>query len=330
VCEESVSDAFEQVRGRLASARSLLIIAHARPDGDTLGSCAALRLAARAAGKDAQIVVPDVLPGRYEFLFADRRPVPPEQFDHLATRSDLLVVLDTCARMQLDDIAESLERYRDKTVVIDHHSTRDELGAVRWIDTTASATGIMLGELLTELDWPMGPETLEALLVAVGSDTGWFRYSNTDARTLRTVADWVASGVQIDETYSKLYESGTVGRIRLLHRMLGSLELHCDQKLAVMTLLDEDFRQAGAAHAETEDLVNEAFRIGSVRAAVLLVESPEAVRVSLRSRGGVDVAALAQRFGGGGHARAAGFRTRGQVEPVKHELIREFQEQFGG
>ncbi len=328
MCVKSASDAFEQARTRLAQGVRVLVVTHARPDGDALGSAVALATAGRAAGKEVQIIVPDVIPGRYEFLFDRRRPAPPEQFDTFAARADVILVLDTCAHAQLDELAGPLGKYRQKTVVVDHHATRDDVGAVQWVDTSAAATGVMVCELLGALGWALEPTVVEALMVAITSDTGWLRFANTDGRALRAVALLVDEGARPDEIYAKLHESDSIGRLRLLQRMLGSLELHSDDKLAVMTLLKDDFAQAGAAYAETENLVNEAFRLKSVEAVILLVEMEGAVRISLRSNGGVDVAELAERFGGGGHARAAGARITDDIDLVKQRFISAVDEEL--
>ena len=126
------------------------------------------------------------------------------------------------------------------------------------------------------------------------------------------------------------FQSDTPARLALIQRMLASLQLHHDGALAVMTLLGGDFTETGAGYDQTENLVNEAFRIGTVEASILLVEMPDKTRVSLRSREHVDVAALAGQFGGGGHARAAGLRSDLPVDQLAEMLIAAFGEAMGG
>jgi phosphoesterase RecJ-like protein len=174
----------------------------------------------------------------------------------------------------------------------------------------------------------------EALAVAITSDTGWLRFANTDSRCLRTVARLLedgpsGAGVRMDKLYMRLFQCDRPQRLRLTARMLQSLELHCGDRLATMMIRKADFDATGALPEETENLVNEALRMACVETAILLVENGPApdgggpiVRVSLRSRDEVDVAAVAARFGGGGHARAAGVRQAVPIEKLRDELVK--------
>jgi len=320
VCATSAESEFDELARRLADAGSLVVVTHERPDGDALGSAMALVRAARAAGKKADFILPEPVPRQYAFLFADEAPLPGGQFDELADGADAVVVVDTCAFGQLAALAEGLRKRRAKTLVIDHHLTRDAVGAVEWTDTTAAAVGVMVLELLGALAWRIDGRTAEALATAIVSDTGWLRFSNTDARCLRALARLVEMGVRGDELYCRLHQSDRPHRLRLLERMLASIELRCDDRLAVMCLLADDFRQSGAHYDETENLINEALRVETVEAVALLVENADCIRASLRSRRFVDVAAVAERFGGGGHARAAGFRCEQPIAEVKSRV----------
>lgn len=298
------------------------MIAHCRPDGDTLGSMLALTTSARAAGKIAHMMVDDEIPAKYGFLFPHERPLRGTALDALAESVDRIVIVDTSAVSQLDNLAPVLGRYSQKTVVIDHHAPGDRIAAVQWTDTTAAAAGVMVAQLLAALEWPVGPVEAEALLAAVTSDTGWFRFANTNPAALRLAADWVAMGVRPDELYARLYQTARPQQLALVARMLGTLELYHNDKLAVMTIRRADFAATGARGDETENLVNEALRIGSVETVALLVENEgPLVRVNLRSREAVDVAALAREFGGGGHRRAAGLRSSEPIDALKKRLV---------
>jgi phosphoesterase RecJ-like protein len=324
---------FAEILERLRAAKRLLCVTHSRPDGDTLGSAAAVVKSARLAGKQAGLVVPDRVPARYEFLF-DAPPAGVADFESLADAADTIIVLDTSAAAQLDGVAEGLRRRRDKVIVVDHHATSEDLGAVQWVDTSAAAAGVLAEEIIEALGWPMDLAAAEALAVAITSDTGWLRFANTDARCLRTVARLLepgpsGAGVRMDKLYMRLFQCDRPQRLRLTARMLQSLELHCSERLATMMIRKADFDATGALPEETENLVNEALRMACVETAILLVENGPApdgggpiVRVSLRSRDEVDVAAVAARFGGGGHARAAGIRAAMPIEKFRDELVK--------
>jgi len=319
--DDTKLDAPAAIARRLRDARSMLVVTHGRSDGDALGSMVALADAAEAAGKRAELLVPDDPPQRYGFLLGDRTCARAEDFASLADTCDLVVIVDTSAFAQLDDLEGELRPRRDKIVVIDHHATADDVGAVCWRDTGAAAAGVMVAELLDALGWPIGPAAAEALVAAIATDTGWLQFANTDGRCLRTVARLVDAGVRTDKLYRKIYQTDRRERLALIGRVLAGLELHCDGRLAAMTIRKADFAATGARADETENLVNESLRLAGVETAILLVENSDCVRVSLRSRDEVDVAAVARSFGGGGHPRAAGLRLDRDLDTLKHQLI---------
>ena len=311
----------ERIAARLSAADRLLIVTHARPDGDAVGAMAALAAAARAAGKSARTLVPGGVPERWMFLFPEARPAGTERFAALADEADLVVVVDTCAFAQLDGLEGALRARRDKIVVLDHHATRDDVGSVQWIDTSAAAAGVMVAELLEAMSWPVTPAVAEALMTAVTTDTGWLRFANTDGRCLRAAAKLLDAGVRPDELYSRLYEADRPERLRLLTRALASLRLEADGRIATMSLRGADFTETGARADETENFVNEALRIGCVEVAILLAETGDCTRVSLRSRGAVDVSQVARAFGGGGLVRAAGLRAPEDIDALARKLV---------
>ena len=321
----------KQIVERFDNARSLLCLTHVHADGDGLGSMAAIVQAARETGAAVAPMVHEPVPRRYEFLFRGPHEASlaySASFESLAAQADLVVLLDTCSRSQLGALSEPIDAVREKTVVIDHHVTCDDIGSVRWIDTSAAAVGVMILELLEALDWPIRPHTAQVLAAAIVSDTGWVRFSNTDGRALRAFAKLLDAGATASELYERIYQGDRLERVRLMGRVLGNLELYCDGRLAVMVLRKADFRQTGARSDETENLINEAMRLGSVEVAVMLVENLQQdgadagwVRVSFRSRKKVDVARIGARFGGGGHERAAGFRSDEKLDVLKTQII---------
>lgn len=321
MCANCSDSALERVADRLKPARSILAVTHSRPDGDGLGSMLALALAAEAAAKKAAMLLPDAIPLRYRFLFASRKPAGKERFAELSDGAEVIVILDTSVLQQLEGLEGQIVARREKLVVIDHHATTGRLADVQWIDTSAAAVGVMAMELIDALGWPVGPETAEALLVAITADTGWFQFANTDSRCLRAAARLLESGLRAERLYRKLFQSDRPERLRLAARMLASLELHCGGRLAVMTITKDDFLACGARPEETENLVNEALRIGGVEVAVLLVEQDRFVRASLRSREAIDVAEIARRLGGGGHPRAAGVKSTDSLDSLKDGVI---------
>lgn len=307
----------------------IVLCTHVNPDGDGLGSMLALARAGRSAGKTVTPTVLGTVPRKYAFLFPDEDPADEHRFAQLATEADLVVVLDTSAPEQLAPVLDTLRNSREKVVVVDHHAAGGDIGQAQWVDPTAAAAGLMVGELIQRLGWDIDARTATHLSTAVLTDTGWLRFSNTDGRTLRAVADWFDRGVSPDELYDRLFQRDRVERLRLMALAIDSLELFCRSRLAVMMLRAGDFAHAGASRDETENIINEALRIETVEVAVMLVETPERIRVSLRSRGEVDVSTIAASMGGGGHARAAGLKADGPIALVRDQLVRTCRKALG-
>jgi len=315
---------FREAGARIDRVDEVLILSHHRPDGDAIGSTVAARAVLRQRGKRVPAFLLDPVPQRYRKLVGNG---PIEVWDpavhgtHLE-RAQAVLVLDTASWLQLEAVQDPLRRVEDRVIVVDHHQTQDGLGGLQLIDRTAAATGLLLYEWFCALAWPMPRIAQDGLFAALATDTGWFRFSNADARAMRAAAELVQAGVASHEVYEAIYWSESAARIALTTRALDSLRLYANDRLAVMQLDQACFRDCHAERSDSEDLINEPMRIGSVLVSVFLVEQPDGrVRVSLRSKGQVDVAGLAARWGGGGHARAAGYRADGPMAAANAAIV---------
>jgi len=311
--------------------RMPLVITHRRPDGDALGAQVAMALALRRRGLEPQVVLFEPFPPRYALLeSAVKWYLWDETRDVLGTECDAVVILDTCSVSQLEPIAEYLAR-APRTLVIDHHATRDAIGTregdLRVFDETAAATCLIVAEWLRAVGVSIDGMMATALFTGIATDCGWFRFSNTDARALRVVTKLVEAGAEPSAIHRTIYQQDQPSKLRLIARMLDGLQLHADGRLVVMALRPADFAAVGADDSMTEDLVNEATRLGCAEAVVLFTEPSDGeIRVNFRSKQKLDVSSLATRFGGGGHARAAGARLRGQWDYVVPRVIAEVVE----
>jgi phosphoesterase RecJ-like protein len=253
--------------------------------------------------------------------------------DVVATDCDAAIILDTSSLSQLEPALQYLGR-APRTAVIDHHVTHDAIGErdgdLRVFDDTASAACLIVGEWMKATGIPLDKPVGTALFTGIATDTGWFRFSNTDARTLRLAADLAEIGVEMNAIYRLIHQQDPLAKLRLISRLLDSIQLHADGKLAVMTLREEDFKATGADRGMTEELVNEATRLGCAEAVILFTEDEDRVRANFRSKRLLDVSALASRFGGGGHARAAGARLHGEWDKVVPRVIAETVEALHG
>ncbi len=322
----------EQAVALIKKSESILITTHTKPDGDACGCVAAMCAALGALGKKIKPLMLSPVPQWYEFLFNERIAVLSEdvQLEELAAgRFDLVVIVDTNSASQLPGFDEYLKQSNAAVLVIDHHETSDGLGDVEVIDRSAAAAGLIVLDLIKHAGWPVTERIAEALFVAVATDTGWFQFSNTDSRSYRACAELIDAGAKPTHIYASLYQNFSQQRFRLMVSMLNSLELHLDGRYAAMQITQQDFERTGAAYSDTENLINEAHRMGTVRASALFIELKDGrIRCSLRSREGPDVSQIAAQFGGGGHTTAAGTYLPGPLENAKQLILAEMKKRL--
>jgi phosphoesterase RecJ-like protein len=329
------SNDFQKAVELINKSGNILLTTHARPDGDACGSVVAMYDTLAALGKKAKLILLSEVPEWYEFLFTEKVTLLGEdiQLEELIQgrfcKPDLLIIIDTNSYNQLHKFAEFLKQNDKPVLVIDHHVTSDNLGDVELIDTSAAATALIVLDLLKHANWPITEKIALSLFVAVATDTGWFQFTNTDSRVYRSCADLIDAGVKPTRIYRDMYHNLSPQRFKLMATMLSTLELHLNGRYATQHLLHTDFQQTGAAFKDTENLIDECRRIGTVEAAALFVELPDSrVKCSLRSNGTIDVRKIAQKFGGGGHTAASGVHMQGPLENVKQLIFEQVKEQF--
>ncbi|MGC4033533.1 MAG: bifunctional oligoribonuclease/PAP phosphatase NrnA [Tepidisphaeraceae bacterium] len=322
----------------LAKTKKVLVTAHARPDGDALGSTAALVLGLRQKGIAADVLLQPKIPGKYAFVYeaagltyTPADPALPESFT--LAGYDALVVVDTGTWSQLPGLRPHVEAFTGRKLVIDHHLTQEDWADVKLVDTAAGAACEIVAELLQQWDIPLDKQIGEALYVGLVSDTGWFQYSNTRPYALRLAAMLLEAGVDADRLYQRLYQNERPQRILLQARAMPSLDLLADGRVAMMTIRRDDLLAVDATTNDTEGLINVPLAVAKVAVSIVLSEPLEpdgAVRCSFRSKGQIDVAAFAQNFGGGGHARAAGAKIPGTLDTAKAAIVEKLLAQFAG
>lgn len=293
----------ERMLTSMKQAQRVVLIAHVSPDGDTLGSALALRLALLAIGAVADVVCQDAVPELYATLPGAGTVVPPEK---VAGRVyDLAVAVDVSDALRMGDCSPVFEAARSR-MVVDHHGTNTRFGEENWVDPDASATGVLVLQLVRALDAELTPEIARCLFVALSTDTGHFQYQNTNAQALRAAADCVEARIDVAQITEGLYRERPRAKTELLACALRSLRFERGGRLAYMQLSRADFERCGASDAMSEGLINYAIETQGVKVAFLARENGAGVKFSLRSRPPYDVAAVCKRFGGGGHVFAAG------------------------
>jgi phosphoesterase RecJ-like protein len=301
-----------------------VLTTHVRPDGDGLGSMLALAdvLEAPPLSKTVRMTVASTLPPRYDFLDPARRIRRFESPGEPYRDADAAIVLDTGTWNQLGDFGTLLRSLPAAKAVIDHHLTQDDLGALRMVDTTAEATGRLVHQAILALGVPLPASAAHALFVALAMDTGWFRHSNTTPATFTLAADLVRAGARATEAYECLFEQNTLARLKLMGLVLARLQLAHGGKVAHTEIRRDDYAATGATPQDSEDLINYTRSVEGVEVGLLLMEQPRGgVKISFRSRQRIDVARLAERFGGGGHRLASGAILETTLDEARRRVL---------
>jgi phosphoesterase RecJ-like protein len=312
---------FDQIGRVLREHNTIAILSHVRPDGDALGSELALGLSLRQLGKDVKIWNEEGMLEKYSFLpRAELLSQPPAEPQDV----DLAVALDTAIQNRLGTAAEAI-RSAKLWINIDHHVSNPGYGDLVYIDPTAPATGQILFELIKSEKLPLDHEIAENLFVAISTDTGSFQYPNTTARTFEIAGELVRQGLNVGEIGQKTYENYPRRRLELLRELLRTMRFDADGRVASFGLELKTAAELGVIPEDNEGLIDHLRAIRGVIVAVFFEELAEGkVRVSMRSKSeAVDVSAICQKFGGGGHKLAAGARIRGTLAEVSARVLEE-------
>ncbi len=311
---------------------NFLLTTHLNPDGDGIGSEVAMALWLRARGKHARVLNDSVLPHPFAFLVHD---VTMESWEsELAERrfdeADALVVLDTGNRQRIGRLAELIDRHAIAVAVIDHHVSHQGFGQVNVIEPGASATGEIVYDLIREGGDAITVPMAEALYVALMTDTGGFRYSNTDSDAHRMAAELLGYGLDPQRLFAQVHAQASAGRLRFFGEVLSALELLDDGRVAVLEAAPEQFQKHALTGADTEGLVDMPRSVAGVEVVVLFSEiEPGKVKVSMRSTGRVAIDRVASRLGGGGHPHAAGVLIKSTRPEARARILPELSRVVG-
>lgn len=304
-----------QVVEVIESKRTFAITSHIRPDGDSLGSSLGLYWLLRALDKDVEVIMRDPVPHSYQQLPGAREVRVTSAVD----RPYQAVFVIECSDITRPGLADLEKQF---VVNIDHHSTTALFGTVNWIDSTASAVGEMIYNLCKATGVRVTKEIAECVYTALITDTGSFHYSNTTERTFKVASELVRTGVKPAKTAEAVFASYPWTRIQLLGEVLSTAKRDDSGHVACMRQSLDMQRRIGASDEDADGFVNYPLTVGEVEAVALLKEcAPGVYRTSLRSKGDVNVARVAEKFGGGGHRNAAGCTLEGPWELVEKEIV---------
>jgi len=318
---------FEQIGQALRENQRFAVLGHVRPDGDALGSQLALGLSLKKLGKDVRIWNEEGMLEKYSFLpnanLLTKPPAEPEDVD-------VAIALDTAIQNRLGTALPAV-RSAKVWINIDHHPSNPGYGDLVYVDPDSPATGQILFELIKSEKLPVDFAIAENLYVAISTDTGSFQYPNTTARTFEIAAELVRAGVDVGLISQLTYENYPRRRVELLRDLLGTMRFDANDRVASFGLNLATAKKLGVLPEDNEGLIDHLRAIRGVIVAVFFEELADGkVRVSMRSKNEkVNVCAICEKFGGGGHVLAAGARVRGSLAEVERKILEEVRDVVG-
>jgi phosphoesterase RecJ-like protein len=309
----------EDLLKKIRQGNRFLLTSHINPDGDAIGSALGLARILRRMGKGAVVWNRDTTPTIYRPLPGSERihtgEEPPAGFPDMF---DAIVVLE-CPSPDRTGVEQHLSAR--PIINIDHHLGNQCYGAINWVDSAAPAVGEMIYRLAQGLKMSLDPETAGCLYLTLVTDTGGFRFSNATPAAFEAAASLVRDGAHPEQVSRWLYESQPLAVVKLVGEMLQTLQIHDGGRIATTRLTPEMFERVGAAPGDSEGLIDYPRSIAGVDAVALIRQREDGThKVSLRSRGEVDVEKIARHHGGGGHRNAAGFVLEGDGEEVRQRV----------
>lgn len=294
----------EAVKARILENASFLVVPHEDPDGDTLGSATGLSQALKSLGKSVQIFLPKPPSPMYLWMADLYQEFAVDALEKIKPHQVIIVV--DCGSTQL--IKASAPLLKEGSVInIDHHGDNGRYGQINWVDGSYASTTMMIYDLIRSLQVPLTSPIVVPLYAGLVTDTGNFAFSNTNSRVFEMAAQCASFGVTPYEIYSRLFESRPINSLKLLGLALSRIETNPQKNIGWISVGKEMLKEAGALPSETDGIINYLRTIDSLQVALVFRENENGkIKVSLRSKSGIDVNRIAKEFGGGGHPKAAG------------------------
>ena len=307
----------------LNRSEEIAILPHISADGDALGSSLAMALALKILGKKVKVILEEDIPQIYSFLPGRQLS---EVYSDKEKKYETVVALDTG---DIDRLGKRLEIFENAklTINIDHHNTNSEFAFHNYVSTDSAAVGEIIYKLVKMMGVNPDKDISTCLYIAIVTDTGGFRYSNTTSLTHQIISDLIINGINIAEISQLIFDSTSYEKVMLMGSAIHALELLENGKVAFITLTNEIIKLTGAKEEEYDGIVNIGRNIRGVKVAAMLrqLENGE-IKVNLRSSSDLDVSAIASSYAGGGHKKAAGYTTRGTLTDVRKQLLDDIRE----
>lgn len=320
---------YEQLYSRIQQCSTIGVTSHFRPDGDAIGSTLALGLALQAMGKKVYMWNEDGVPARYAFLEGTEQILPlPEE---VPADLEMLICVDTGDWKRLGDVSQRLFAEFPLIVNIDHHGTNTRYGHVHVIEPETAACAFVLFNILREWGVELTRPMADALYVGISTDTGSFQYGSTTPAVMHAAGELLAAGVDVADVNRRVYQEVPYTALLMQREVLNNMVVEADGQLAHYSMPGGRKAELGVGLEDTKDLVDVVRVLQGVRAALIFEDLEDGrIRVSLRSKDpAVNVAAIASRFGGGGHAMASGIRMRGTLEDCRAQVLAATRKELG-
>jgi bifunctional oligoribonuclease and PAP phosphatase NrnA len=317
----------KNLSNRIQAAQSILLSTHRQCDGDGLGAQLALFHSLKAAGRNVHVINVDPTPKKYRFLQPDRWIQYFETDSKLPDSADLGLIFDTNDERLVEPLFTQMKKVCKTVAFVDHHPvlkqgpspTKDS-----WIDVTSASTGEMSYRLIKEMGLPINREVARALYTSITFDTQLYRFVRNSPMSHRIAAEMMEHGIDTEEIHRHLFGNQTVQKMAFLARALGQIEYFADGKLAILRLKDADLFHYNLEPDDSRDVIDMLMNIETLEAAALFREdSKNEYKISLRSKGKIEVLSVAENIGGGGHVHAAGAFVRGAYEEMKERVVNE-------
>jgi len=307
---------FSKIFEKIKKSNKIAIFSHTRPDGDTIGGVLALKKGLQSLGKQCDCFCDMAISERFLFLpQADTYQLHPQE------KYDLYIAID-CG--ELARLGENYIYFENKnnTINIDHHMTNDKFASINVVEKYASTCEIVF-ELLNFIGVQFDADIAKCLYVGISTDTGNFSHSNTDKHVFECASNLIGFGIDVAEINFILYKNTSLQRTKLLGKVISRIRRYCDDKITLIYILKSDLDEIGAKQSDTEGFIDYATNVSGTEVGVSICQHNEnSYKISMRSRGDVDVSRICSEFGGGGHKKASGCMISGFFEDVVDKVVR--------
>jgi len=323
-----MNNCLKEIGEAIKKSTRILITGHVFPDGDSIGSVLGLGLTLESLKKDVVMVMQDKVPEIYQFLPGSAKIRLPQEVSSFLP--DIIIFLD-CTDMERAGTVWFEECVKDSVVInIDHHISNQHFGTLKYVDSQAAATSQIICRLLWEMGWGCSKEAATALYTGIVMDTGSFQYQNTSSEVLRTAADLLEKGIDLNDIRENLYENKSLDSLRVISLAINKLQISSDGRIAWIVLDKKTMHGINAKPENYEGLVNYAISVKGAKVGLLFKETSDGkVKVGLRCRNGFDVNHVAGHFGGGGHQLAAGCTLNGPMDAAVEKVLNAVRSYLG-